>query len=197
MNASWDQRYAKHEALYGTEPNPFFAQTIANLHGGSMLLPCDGESRNGVYAALQGWDVHAFDSSEVGVKTAKRWASQAGVALDLTVCDAFDFKPSIKFDAIGLLYAHMPAELRHEFHTRVVDWLKPGGTLILEGFHQDQLQFDSGGPRSKSMLFTPEMLAQDFNGLHLEMNAYSRKTLNEGPFHQGEARVHQLIGVKL
>lgn len=162
-----------------------------------MLLPCDGESRNGVYAALQGWDVHAFDSSEVGVKTAKRWASQAGVALDFTVCDAFDFKPSIKFDAIGLLYAHMPAELRHEFHTRVVDWLKPGGTLILEGFHQDQLQFNSGGPRSKSMLFTPEMLAQDFNGLHLKMNEYSRKILNEGPFHQGEARVHRLIGVKL
>ena len=196
MNSPWDVRYANQEALYGKEPNAFLAQTLPEFKVGSILLPCDGEGRNGLFAARQGWEVRAFDGSQVGVKTAERWASEAGVKMHCTVCDAFDFVPVQAFDVVGLFYAHMPPDQRAEFHVRAMNWLKPGGTLLLEGFHVDQLQFHSGGPRNESMLFTPEMLAQDFIELDISQNEFLQVSLDEGLLHQGRASVVRFVGTK-
>jgi SAM-dependent methyltransferase len=196
MNSPWDARYANQEALYGKEPNAFFAQALSQFEGGSILLPCDGEGRNGLFAARQGWDVHAFDSSQVGVDTAQRWADEAGVSMHCTVCDAFGYAPPQPCDVVGLFYSHMPSDRRMEFHQRAIDWLKPGGTLILEGFHRDQLPFQSGGPRDEAMLFTPEMLALDFCELAITQNEFLEVILDEGPLHQGKACVTRFVGTK-
>ncbi|MCG2655040.1 MAG: hypothetical protein L6414_06205, partial [Hydrogenophaga sp.] len=42
---------------------------------------------------------------------------------------------------------------------------RPGGLLILESFHPQQLQHRSGGPKDVSMLYTPAPLRDDFAGL--------------------------------
>ena len=66
----WNERYAQKEFVYGTQPNTFFKEQLDKLDTGNILLPAEGEGRNAVFAASQGWDVLAFDISESGKKKA-------------------------------------------------------------------------------------------------------------------------------
>ena len=200
MQRFWDERYQV-EGVYGFEPNPFWVKTLESIQpspeAGSLLLPCEGEGRNAVWAAKQGWTVDAFDSSSVAVATCNRWAASAGVEVNAHHADAFEFagRPD-GYDVVGLFYAHMPADRRAEFHQRVMNWLRPGGTLILEGFEPRQLGLPSGGPKDINMLFTPEMLASDFASLNIATNTTVETNLNEGPYHQGPAHIIQFIAQK-
>jgi len=63
MKEFWNERYAKNEFIYGTEPNEFFRKELEILPAGKIILPCDGEGRNAVFAAKLGWKVNAFDFS--------------------------------------------------------------------------------------------------------------------------------------
>ena len=55
-----------------------------------------------------------------------------GVDIHVEVADAFAYAPSPQFDAVGLVFAHMPEERRAEFHARAWQWVKPGGCMIVE-----------------------------------------------------------------
>ena len=196
MKEFWNERYGAEEAAYGKEPNAFLAEQLALLTPGSVLLPCDGEGRNALHAARTGWDVHSFDYSSEGVEKAQRWAAEADVTLNACVADAFAFEPGRSFDVVALVFAHMPADKRQAFHHRAASWLRPGGTLILEGFNPDQLQFTSGGPKDPSMLFTEAMLREDFAELDIVQCELARTELSEGPFHQGPAAVARLVATR-
>ena len=63
MKEFWNERYAAENYVYGTLPNTFFKYELSRLRPGKILLPAEGEGRNAVYAAEQGWDVYAFDYS--------------------------------------------------------------------------------------------------------------------------------------
>ncbi len=65
MQEFWNQRYATHASVYGEGPNLFFKDFIDRMVPGDLLLPCEGEGRNAVYAAAAGWKVHGFDFSPV------------------------------------------------------------------------------------------------------------------------------------
>lgn len=56
----WNQRYDATEYIYGTMPNHFFKAQIDRLKPGNILLPAEGEGRNALYVAEQGFDVAAF-----------------------------------------------------------------------------------------------------------------------------------------
>ena len=67
MLAHWNDRYSNPEYAYGTAPNEWFKEQLTHLPGkGRILLPAEGEGRNAVFAAKQGWEVSAFDPSEAG-----------------------------------------------------------------------------------------------------------------------------------
>jgi len=192
----WDARYGGEPTVYGTAPNVFFAVQLALLSPGRILLPGDGEGRNAVHAASQGWSVRSFDASPVGVEKALALAAARGVSIEAEVGRVEDWSPGAPFDAIGLCYLHLPPALRADFHPRVVDGLKPGGTLILEGFGPGQLALDSGGPKSLPMLFTTAMLEGDFAGLEVLECRTMEVELDEGPYHQGRAEVTRFVGRK-
>jgi len=65
----WDIRYSDSEYAYGTEPNAYFKRFIDMHSPGKILLPGEGEGRNTVYAALNGWEVDAVDLSQAGSAT--------------------------------------------------------------------------------------------------------------------------------
>lgn len=188
----WNNRYASTSAVYGYGPNAFFADELKTLTPGRLLLPGDGEGRNACHGAEQGWSVRSFDASEVGVQKSLQWAAERGVQIEPEVGDCRTWVPQESFDAIGLFYLHLPADVRSAFHKRVKTWLKPGGALILEGFAPGQLHFSSGGPKKRDMLFTVEMLEADFSGLEIHHCATREVELDEGPFHQGRAEVTRL-----
>lgn len=200
MHRFWDERYQE-EGVYGKAPNPFWidqlSQRVPQPGADRILLPCEGEGRNAVWAAKHGWRVDAFDASSVALATCQRWASEAGVSVNTVHCDALDFaSPPNHYAVIGFFYAHFTSELRQVVHQRATQWLQPGGLVILEGFNPLQLQRQSGGPKMIEMLYTPQLLGQDFDALFVHQNTTLVAELNEGPYHQGMAELIRFVGEK-
>jgi len=75
--------------------------------------------------------------------------------------------------------------------------LKPGGKIIIEAFNPDQLQNNSGGPKELAMLYTENIIREDFEGMEIELIQTTQTTLNEGKYHEGKADVVRFVGVKL
>lgn len=198
MQSFWNERYAEEAYAYGKAPNEFFARQLgAAPAGGRLLLPCEGEGRNAVFAASQGWRVTAFDFSASGREKCQRLAQEQGVAVDYTVADAADYAyGSEVYDAVALIFVHLPAPLRTFVHRQVVAALKPGGRLIIEAFNPLQLGNTSGGPRTLDLLYTPELLAADFEGMEIRLLETATTELAEGPYHTGRADVVRLLAQK-
>jgi len=193
----WEERYSGEGYAYGTEPNEFFKQIIDELPVGRILLPADGEGRNGVYAATKGWDVFSLDFSSNARKKAVSLANAKGVHVHYLISDLFLYPyPSGRFDAIALVYVHMPPEKRKQLHRHVIEAVKPGGTIILESFSKNQLRYASGGPRDESMLFSVHDLREDFNGLEIDQLTEKEIVFKEGLFHQGKASVVRMVAKK-
>ncbi len=193
----WNERYSGNHFVYGENPNIFFKQEISRLTPGKLLMPAEGEGRNAVYAAYKGWSVDAFDLSEKAKKRAMELAKRHHVSINYVVSSYQDFeiKPA-SYNAIGLIYAHIHNSLRRQIHRKLIEGMKSGGTLILEGFSKDQLGNNSGGPKDIDMLYSKEELIKDFQSLDL-IKAESIKTvLSEGNHHTGKANIVRVVGKK-
>jgi len=198
MNSDfWDTRYAEDEFVYGEEPNEFFKKHIDLLEPGQILLPAEGEGRNSVYAARNGWEAYAFDISHEGLKKATQLAKKHEVSIHYAIggyADV-DYQPD-SMDAIAFIFAHVTPEVRRPYYRKLLKSLKPGGIVILEGFHKDQFGKNSGGPKDKEMLYDEEQLREDFYYLHDIEIVRSDRILNEGKYHDGEACLIQFTGYK-
>ena len=197
MDASfWNKRYFSKEYVYGKEPNTFFKDFILQKLRvpGKLLLPAEGEGRNAVFAALNGYQITAFDFSTDAKKKAQLLASEKKVSIEYLTSDisSFDFTPET-YDAAGLFFVHLPPAERTIFHESVISTLLPGGLICLEAFHTDQIELTSGGPKKKDMLMDINQLANDFKSMDILHLAKIDRILDEGPFHQGKAILVQLI----
>lgn len=193
----WDQRFSEPGFKYGTEPNAFLHESAQRLAPGStVLVPGDGEGRNGVWLAQQGHAVTSVDNSRVGLQKTQTLAAERGVALRTAQVDLADWSPAAaSVDAVVLIYVHLPASIRERAHRALAQGLKPGGWLILEAFHPLQLKHSSGGPKEVDMLVTPEQLTAEFAGLlHPVLAWHGEVALSEGPGHQGPAHVTRWLG---
>jgi 2-polyprenyl-3-methyl-5-hydroxy-6-metoxy-1,4-benzoquinol methylase len=197
MNPFWDARYDTPFFVYGKEPNRFFASELGRILPGKILLPGEGEGRNAVFAARQGWEVDAFDQSHIAMLKARSFAAELGVSINYMACELqeYPFRKGI-YDAVGLIFFHVPPPLRHMLHKRITEALKPGGKLILEAFHTSQLGNSTGGPQSEEMLFDAEILKKDFSSLKQDLLEETESVLDEGPFHQGKVSLVRYIGTK-
>jgi len=195
MENVWNQRYAQEEYVYGINPNEFYKEQLSKLQPGKILFPAEGEGRNAVYAALKGWDVVAFDSSQEAKKKAEKLAEKNNVKLNYQTASIEEFEyEENSFDAIVLIYVHTIN--REENHRKLLRFLKPGGNIILEAFSKEQLENNSGGPRNLDMLFSEEELNSDFNKLKDKQINKIETELNEGQLHKGKASVIRLLGTK-
>jgi ubiquinone/menaquinone biosynthesis C-methylase UbiE len=193
----WDERYGAPDYAFGTEPNHFFKLQIDQIKPGKILMVAEGEGRNAVYAASKGWEVYAFDSSAEGRKKAMELAENKAVKIEYSLSDVEEVKYNENyFDAIGFIYIHLPEDRRKYLYNRMLNYLKPGGLLILECFSKDQLNYQSGGPKDVSMLLSEADLEKDFEGM--EIIALKREVtfLQEGSYHQGEASVVRCMARK-
>jgi hypothetical protein len=197
MNNIWNERYSQEEYVYGEEPNVFIAEQLNKLQNGIIILPCEGEGRNAVHAASQGWIVNSFDSSEAGKTKAIQLADKMGVSIEYEIADAVsaDYRES-SADAVAFIYAHFPPAIRKQIHQKAISWLKPGGKIIIEAFNPAQLQNSSGGPKDISMLYTEEIIREDFQELNIELIETLQTTLQEGKYHQGKADIIRFVGSK-
>ena len=193
----WNERFGKEEFIYGTKPNQFFKEQLQNLETGTLLLPAEGEGRNAVYAATQGWKVSAFDISEQGREKAMLLAKQHRVNINYEITNVLDYTSHKQFDVIAFCYTHFPIGIRKTAHKHMLQLLKKGGTIILEVFAKAQLNNDSGGPKNEAMLFSIDEVKHEFTGLDFKILEEKTIELSEGNYHKGKAQVLRFIGVKL
>lgn len=201
MKDFWDERYAQNEYVYGEAPNVFFKEQINLLPPGKLLMPADGEGRNGVYAAMLGWQVTSFDLSVEGQKKALALADKNQVSIEYLVGPLSDMDFEARsFDAVGLFFAHFDPEVRQAYHHRLVGYLKKGGYVILEAFSQKHTVFQqsnptAGGPKAPNILFATDQIADDFSALETIILKEEEVELQEGRFHQGQASVIRYVGI--
>ena len=193
---TWNQRFSKDGYVFGTEPNEWLARQASVWPQGSRILcVADGEGRNSVWLARQGYQVDAFDISEVGVAKARRLAQEQQVQVDYAVagCDDYAWQND-RYDGIAAIFVQFadPA-LRTRLFDRMVRSLKPGGTLILAGYTPKQLDYGTGGPSILSHLYTPEMLRQAFATLHIQVLQEYEAELAEGDGHRGQSALIGLV----
>ncbi len=193
----WNERYSTVEYAYGTAPNPYFKTQLDRIaNPGRILLLCEGEGRNAVYAAQQGWQVTAVDFSETGKEKALKLAAEKNVSMDYRISDVaqFEFEKYGPWDVIALIYAHFPSSIRADIHHKCSLALAPNGQILLEGFNKQQLGHASGGPKNMDMLYSQNMLAEDFSGLDILENSELAIMLEAGEGHAGLGHVVQFQG---
>jgi SAM-dependent methyltransferase len=197
MQEFWDERYDTKDFVYGRHPNLLFREFVESNTPGDILLPAEGEGRNAVYAALKGWRVTAFDFSKKARYKAMQLKDEYNVSLDYYISTIENFTTSRKFDAVALIFVHLPPETRRAIHRKLVKFLKPGGHFIMEAFSKKQIHYNTGGPKNVALLYSGQELLEDLKSLELLHYKEKLKRLDEGHYHKGEAEVIQLIARKL
>lgn len=192
----WNERYGEEVYAYGETPNQFFKQELDKLTPGTILLPADGEGRNGVYAATIGWKVDAFDSSKEGKNKALQLAKKNNVSINYTVCGAEDFKTDKKYDCIALVFAHFPKDIRRQFLKRVPDLLNNGGVLIVEAYNKEQIKNNTGGPKNEDMVYDLEEMTNFFSSFQIEIATNEVTEIQEGKYHSGVSNVVRFVARK-
>ncbi|MCF8243465.1 MAG: class I SAM-dependent methyltransferase [Melioribacteraceae bacterium] len=120
MKEKWDERYGNSEYIYGVEPNNFLSKELAKLKPGKILMPGEGEGRNAVYAAKNGWEVDAFDYSEKAKEKAEKLASENSVKINYRVADITELSlPFSTYDAAAIIFMHLDEKLREDTHKNI------------------------------------------------------------------------------
>ncbi|WP_029273033.1 bifunctional 2-polyprenyl-6-hydroxyphenol methylase/3-demethylubiquinol 3-O-methyltransferase UbiG [Flavobacterium sp. KJJ] len=198
----WNDRYSNEEFAYGTEPNNYLKEQIEKLNPGTILFPAEGEGRNAVFAAKLGWKVVAFDISEEGKNKAIKLAEINNVVIDYQVgeLETLNYQPE-QFDAIALIYAHFPAEIKSAIHKTLETYLRKNGIIIFEAFSKKHLEYLAlndkvGGPKDIESLFSVEEIKADFPNYEIIELEEKEIELNEGLFHNGKGAVIRFVGRK-
>lgn len=194
----WDRVYAGDAYRFGSEPNAFLAERAGAIEpGGSVLCLGDGEGRNGVWLARRGFRVTSLDQSAVAARKCAALATRFGVELEVVIGRLPDYPlPEASFDAVALIFLHLPPDVRRAVHALAARALRPGGLVILEAFTPAQLGRPSGGPPTRERLQTAADLAQDFAGLDLLLLEETETELAEGDGHRGPAAVVRMVARK-
>jgi 2-polyprenyl-3-methyl-5-hydroxy-6-metoxy-1,4-benzoquinol methylase len=198
----WNDRYSNEEFAYGEEPNQYLKEQLEKLSVGTILFPAEGEGRNAVFAAKLGWNVSAFDISSEGKNKALKLADANNVTIDYKVgaLETLNYQ-SQQFDAIALIYAHFPAEIKSALHKTLENYLKKDGIIIFEAFSKRHLEYLAindkvGGPKDIQSLFSIEEIKSDFPDYEFIELEEKEIELNEGLFHNGKGSVIRFVGRK-
>ena len=153
----WDARYEARRQ-WSEGPNALVAELLADLPPGTAVDLAAGEGRHALWLASLGWDVTAVDFSAVAVARGReqpgadrvRW-----VAADVLGWTA----PAASLDLVLVAYLHLPTDDMLGLLQRAVDWLRPGGRLLLLGHDLDNLARGVGGPQEPGILHSALRLA--------------------------------------
>jgi len=193
----WDERYSAKEYAYGTEPNTFLAAHFAHLPKGRVLSLAEGEGRNAVFLAQQGYAVTAVDGSQVGLDKARALAETRGVRMDCVCADLADFELGVStWDGIVSIFCPLPPAIRQALYRKVLAALKPGGVFLLEAYTPEQIQHGTGGGKSVELMQTAASLRAELPGLDFVHLVELEREVVEGSFHTGLGAVVQAIGIK-
>lgn len=124
----WDERYSAQEYAYGTNPNKFLEANVSSIPKGKVLSLAEGEGRNAVFLAKQGYSVTAVDASLVGLNKARKLAEDNGVVVEFIHTDLAEYDlGENKWDGIVSIFCPLPSSIRKQLHKKVEAALKRNG----------------------------------------------------------------------
>jgi SAM-dependent methyltransferase len=182
----WNKILTAAKPMFNTAPNAFLVEMTKGVKPGRALDVGMGQGRNTIYLAQQGWDAVGFDPADRAVAAAQEQAARLGVKIATRVARAEEFDWGTgQWDLIVLSYVG-----GREYVQQVLRALRPGGMVVLEGFHRDATKTRGIGG---AVVYDTNELLQLFPGLRIVR--YEDATA-VGDFGQGTTRVVRLAAVK-
>lgn len=163
----WESRYATADRIFGDEPSELLTRFQHLFSPGMTALAVgDGEGRNSVWLARQGLQVTAVEQSRCAVEKAQLFAIENQVHVDFQCMNLHDYAwPNAAFDLVISIFVHLPPADRERARPRLINSLRTGGLLVIEGYHVDHLTTRLSGPPDPQMYFTETGVTDDYSGL--------------------------------
>ncbi len=158
--ARWNRILTAERPAFNTHPNEFLVQMAKGRKPGTALDVGMGQGRNAIWLAQQGWDTTGFDPAEKAIALAQENAAKLGVRIHTEIkgSEDFDFGER-RWDLILLSYVRLRGD-----ETKLMRALKPGGVVIVEGFHRDATKGQSIG---QGVVYDTGELVKLFSGLRV------------------------------
>jgi cyclopropane fatty-acyl-phospholipid synthase-like methyltransferase len=193
----WNSKFSRDGFLYGLKPNTFIASKI-KLFPKNAKVVCigEGEGRNAIFFAKKGFDVTAIDASDIGLAKLQQRAKEENLNIKTLCMDLNHWDDDEKYDVIVASYLHMYKDERVELFAKIEDSLNQDAYFIGEFFSTKQLNFNSGGPKDETLLYTVDDFRKNF--LYCDKEICEQEViLDEGKGHQGDACVIRVVIQKL
>jgi cyclopropane fatty-acyl-phospholipid synthase-like methyltransferase len=194
----WNERFSVENYLFGKHPNHYLVAQKEILKPGKALMIADGEGRNSVWLAQQGLTVDAFDFSPIAIEKAKKLAAENSTHVNFICSDwqSFAWQQNAYDYIIGIFFQFADPEERQELFRLMDQSLKVGGLMILQGYGQKQLQYNTGGPGVLENLYTEELLKNAFQDYQILDCTTYEKEIDEGDGHAGMSALVGYVGKK-
>lgn len=185
--SKWDSRHAEAEDI-GTVA----AVLSHNAHllrgpGRALDLAC-GRGANALWLAAQGFQVSAWDYSEVALQRLRQAAHSRGLQVETALRDVTAQPPSAESCDL-ILVSHF---LERALCPAIQAALQPNGLLCYQTFSQDAPP--GAGPSNPAFRLAPNELLQLFPGLRLR---YYREEGELGDCEQGDRGLAMMIAQRL
>jgi SAM-dependent methyltransferase len=178
---SWNRRYAAADPHATPVPNRFLVDEVGDLAPRRALDLACGAGRNAVWLAERGWMVTAVDFSTAGLAIARDLAAAHGVTVEWIEADVVTWTPApATYDLVCVLYLQLPAQERQTVLARATEALASGGTLLVIGHDLLNLTDGRGGPREPDVLFTPDHITRELDGLAVDKAERVRRPVEVG-----------------
>jgi SAM-dependent methyltransferase len=182
----WNRILTAPQPRFNTSPNAFLVAVTKGLKPGRSLDVGMGQGRNTIYLAQQEWESVGFDPADRAVAAAQELATKLGVKITTHVVRAEDFEwEDGTWDLIVLSYVGA-----REYAGKVIQALRPGGMVVVEGFHRDATKTR---PIGRAVIFDTNELLQLFAPLRVVRYEDADAVADFG---QVETRVVRLAAVK-
>lgn len=195
MTNSWHERFKSDEYQYGKLPNEFVVEAAHWLpKQAKVLCIAEGEGRNAVYLAEQGFEVTAWDYAAAGLEKTKRLAIERGVEVETCLKDLAEVdwqQEEQQWDAIVHIFGHVSQPLFLRTWQGVQKALVLNGFYISELYTVNQLAYGTGGPPVKELLVNPLHLQEQFAQFFPQHVYIGEVERFEGKLHTGLAHVIQ------
>ena len=154
MQTLWNKKYDKTDLLYDIAPNKFIQESIRYIkRGGRVISLGEGEGRNAVFLAKEGFVTEALDISDIGLRKVQKRAENENVFITIRHTLIENWIPSGKYDAVVSSFMYLEKTLQREMFVKSYDALAKEGVFIGEFFSENQMRFKSGDSKEKRLLY--------------------------------------------
>jgi 2-polyprenyl-3-methyl-5-hydroxy-6-metoxy-1,4-benzoquinol methylase len=194
----WNKKFSRDGYLYGTNPNQFIQDTSSNFKKDETVLCLgEGEGRNAIFLAKEGFDVEAIDASDIGLNKLFEQSQMENVEIKTNCMDINHWQASKKYGTILFSYLHLKIDELKNLIKKIESALEENGFFVCEVFSKKQIERNSGGPKDLELLYSMDDFKDNIKELKIHKLEEVITNLEEGPGHQGEACVIRVIAQKI